>query len=164
MPPSLVNERVPREETARLRFLYSNGASTLKKNGNFFMLSEGKKREKKGRKGEKEEKKGRKRREKRRKEEKKGRKEEKKRKERKKERRKRKRRREKKEKEMEEDKKEGRQRRKDRKKNCFTGSMLECDIFLYSNLMYSRSPEVKESSLPLLIIDLSQSSDARPIF
>jgi hypothetical protein len=59
---------------------------------------------------------------------------------------------------MEEDKKEGRQRRKDRKKNCFTGSMLECDIFLYSNLMYSRSPEVKESSLPLLIIDLSRLS------
>ena len=54
---------------------------------------------------------------------------------RKKKRRKRKRRREKKEKEMEEEKKEGRQRRKDRKKNCFTGSSFECDIFFYSNLI-----------------------------
>jgi hypothetical protein len=30
--------------------------------------------------------------------------------------------------------------------------------------MYSRSPEVKESSLVFLIIDLSHSRDSRPIF
>jgi hypothetical protein len=91
-----------------------------KKNGNFFMLSQGKKREK-------EEKKGRKRREEReeKKRERKERREE--RKERKKERRK------KKEREKEEEKKEGKERRKDKTlvtKNLFGGSNVECDIFL----------------------------------
>ena len=88
--------------------------------GNFFMLSQGKKREK-------EEKKGRKRREEReeKKRERKERREE--RKERKKERRK------KKEREKEEEKKEGKERRKDKTlvtKNLFGGSNVECDIFL----------------------------------
>ena len=105
--------------------LYRTGAIFLRfqprtRVGNFFMLSQGKKREK-------EEKKGRKRREEReeKKRERKERREE--RKERKKERRK------KKEREKEEEKKEGKERRKDKTlvtKNLFGGSNVECDIFL----------------------------------